>query len=133
METFQKVAFQKNLIQYMILAIPIFGDHVELIIESTLEFFNKNSPFMHNFWTDLGVIARFKESRVITEGHIGNMKSLLKNLKANNEFFCDKLEENMVAIKLKALKFVDMYITYVGQNEEVLAHLNIFSIFLLFV
>jgi len=38
----------------MILSIPIFGEHIEIIIESTLEFYNTDINFMLNFWTSLG-------------------------------------------------------------------------------
>ena len=46
----------------MLLTIPIFGNHIELIIESTLEFYHKNDSFMMNFWNDLASVAILRDS-----------------------------------------------------------------------
>jgi hypothetical protein len=46
----------------MILSIPIFGENIELIIESTLEFYHNNDTFMVNFWQSLAKIAQTVES-----------------------------------------------------------------------
>ena len=39
------------------MAMPIFGDHLKLILDSMLEFYNDNQTFMINFWSSLGRLA----------------------------------------------------------------------------
>jgi hypothetical protein len=73
----REIATQQSLIKYMILSIPLFGSHIELIIESTLEFYHTNQMFMLNFWTSLGQLAQISETEASDETHNRGLKDLV--------------------------------------------------------
>lgn len=91
-EEFKFVAEQKSLIKYLIICSPIFGEHISLIIDSTLEFYNKNQTFMLNFWESLNQLGQLDENNnqgqdidIKSISHIVNMKNLY------NSAFCKEI------------------------------------------
>ena len=118
----------------MILSIPIFGENIELIIESTLEFYHTNETFMVNFWQSLARIAQSVEGEE-QKAHkpIKSFTELVSSKKKSAQTFCHVIQESLIAIKQKALRYVELFLQYIQQDAELQNSLNIFVIFLLFI
>jgi len=89
-DAFDHLAQEAFLIRYMIQSVPIFGDHVELILSAMLEFYHHHFVFMINFWQSLGKISSMTDHEEdhddVKDRH--SLFSTVKSLKRKQNAVC---------------------------------------------